>query len=234
LNPTRKREIDAAIAAEIASAAVVLSGAALIIALLPILLRLGLSRPSAVWLCDLVVSQRPTVESPLATRGPCELIEEEQAAGWTALFIIAAADRLMTAEAATVPGSVRPGAATPPVPVRPGAANPPGSGTSRSIFGIDAAKVREQRYYEQHVEAEERRMRMALMQDAAAGIVAQDALLGWYAVPDASTTPECRYANGRSFKADQMPAIGWPGAVHMRCRCHAGPPRPGAPLLPSV
>lgn len=223
MKPTRKREIDAAIAAEIASAVVVLFGAALIIALLPILLRLGLSRPSAVWLCDLVVSQRPTVESPLATRGPCELIEEEQAAGWTALFIIAAADRLMTAEAAT-----------PPVPVRPGAANPPGSGTSRSIFGIDAAKVREQHYYEQHVEAEERRMRMALMQDAAASIVAKDALLGWYAVPDASTTPECRYANGRSFRADQMPAIGWPGAVHMRCRCHAGPPRPGAPLLPSV
>lgn len=215
MTPTRKREIDAAIAAEIASAVVVLSGAALIIALLPILLRLGLSRPSAVWLCDLVVSQRPTVESPLATRGPCELIEEEQAAGWTALFIIAAADRLQSAE--EYDAGVRNAGMI-----------------AKPRFGIDAAKVREQHYYEQHVEAEERRMRMALMQDAAAGIVAQDALLGWYAVPDASTTPECRYANGRSFKADQMPAIGWPGAVHMRCRCHAGPPRPGAPLLPSV
>ena len=215
MTPTRKREIDAAIAAEIASAVVVLSGAALIIALLPILLRLGLSRPSAVWLCDLVVSQRPTVESPLATRGPCELIEEEQAAGWTALFIIAAADRLQSAE--EYDAEVRNAGMI-----------------AKPRFDIDVAKVREQHYYEQHVEAEERRMRMALMQDAAAGIVAQDALLGWYAVPDASTTPECRYANGRSFKADQMPAIGWPGAVHMRCRCHAGPPRPGAPLLPSV
>ena len=215
MTPTRKREIDAAIAAEIASAVVVLSGAALIIALLPILLRLGLSRPSAVWLCDLVVSQRPTVESPLATRGPCELIEEEQAAGWTALFIIAAADRLQSAE--EYDAGVRNAGMI-----------------AKPRFDIDVAKVREQHYYEQHVEAEERRMRMALMQDAAAGIVAQDALLGWYAVPDASTTPECRYANGRSFKADQMPAIGWPGAVHMRCRCHAGPPRPGAPLLPSV
>ncbi len=215
MTPTRKREIDAAIAAEIASVVVVLSGAALIIALLPILLRLGLSRPSAVWLCDLVVSQRPTVESPLATRGPCELIEEEQAAGWTALFIIAAADRLQSAE--EYDAEVRNAGMI-----------------AKPRFGTDAAKVREQHYYEQHVEAEERRMRMALMQDAAAGIVAQDALLGWYAVPDASTTPECRYANGRSFRADQMPAIGWPGAVHMRCRCHAGPPRPGAPLLPSV
>jgi hypothetical protein len=47
-------------------------------------------------------------------------------------------------------------------------------------------------------------------------------------------TPECRWANGRNYRADQMPVIGFPGAVHARCRCAASFPLPGAPLLPSI
>jgi uncharacterized protein with gpF-like domain len=56
-------------------------------------------------------------------------------------------------------------------------------------------------------------------------------LLGWNTVIDSHTSPECLAANGHNFRADHMPKIGYPGAVHPHCRCYAGPPRPGANLL---
>jgi SPP1 gp7 family putative phage head morphogenesis protein len=167
------------------------------------LLRLGLSRAYADRLAMLLVAEGPFVVSPLQVPGPCEEFERHQAAGWTALFAVAAADRLLRTEE---------------LKGRP----------------ADRAVEAEATYYQQHVVAEERRLRAAIMQDAAAQVIGQDGLLGWRAVIDERVTPECRWANGRNYRADQMPVIGFPGAVHARCRCAASFPLPGAPLLPSI
>lgn len=60
-------------------------------------------------------------------------------------------------------------------------------------------------------------------------------LLGWYAHHDDRTTPECADADGKNFRADAMPLIGYPGTVHgSSCRCTPGAPFPGAPELPSA
>ena len=56
-------------------------------------------------------------------------------------------------------------------------------------------------------------------------------LLGWHTVIDKRTSAECYWANGQNFHADQMPAIGYPGAVHPHCRCYPGAPFPGGKLL---
>jgi len=48
--------------------------------------------------------------------------------------------------------------------------------------------------------------------------------LGWYAKMDSRTSAECRSANGKNFRAGVPPRIGYPGAVHPRCRCRPGPP----------
>lgn len=94
-----------------------------------------------------------------------------------------------------------------------------------------AALAREVRYYGQHQEAIWARQRAAAQADTAA----QDygALLGWYAEHDRRTSPECRAADRHNFRVDAMPSIGFPGGVHIHCRCMPGPPFPGAPLVGS-
>jgi hypothetical protein len=89
--------------------------------------------------------------------------------------------------------------------------------------------ARERRYYGQHQEAVWTRMQAAARVDTA--VMDHGLLLGWYSVNDARTSAECRAANRHNFRADQMPAIGFPGAVHPHCRCWPGPPVPGAPLV---
>lgn len=99
---------------------------------------------------------------------------------------------------------------------------------------VYAQMQREERYFSEHLEAEERRLRAAAMVDSARRLVSAHGLVGWRAVLDSRTTPECRAAHGKNFPADRMPVIGWPGAVHRACRCSVGPPIPGAPVLPTV
>lgn len=41
--------------------------------------------------------------------------------------------------------------------------------------------------------------------------------------PDDRVTPDCRAMHGQIFTLDQPPVIGWPGAVHPKCRCRATP-----------
>lgn len=91
------------------------------------------------------------------------------------------------------------------------------------------AGARERRFYGQHQEALWTRMRAAAQVDTA--VMDHGPLLGWYAVHDAHTSAECRAADRHNFRADQMPAIGFPGAVHPHCRCMPGPPVPGAPMV---
>ena len=102
------------------------------------------------------------------------------------------------------------------------------SGEQPATSLLDAI-ARERRYYGQHMMATWNRMRAAAAVDTA--VMDYGPLLGWYAVMDAATSPECRRANRHNFRADVMPRIGYPGAVHPHCRCLPGPPIPGAPLL---
>lgn len=74
----------------------------------------------------------------------------------------------------------------------------------------------------------ENRAKRAAGQETTLGLLAKsrNIALGWYAVLDKKTSPECRAANGKNFDPLQPPAIGLPGTVHPRCRCVPGPPHP--------
>jgi SPP1 gp7 family putative phage head morphogenesis protein len=101
-----------------------------------------------------------------------------------------------------------------------------GGADPREIFEQMAA---ERRYYGMHQEAVWNRMQAAAVVDSR--VMDYGPLLGWYSVNDRRTSPECRRAHRHNFRADDMPPIGFPGAVHPHCRCWPGPPIPGAPLL---
>ena len=99
----------------------------------------------------------------------------------------------------------------------------------------DAVKA-EKRYLRAHLEATRLRVRAAERVAKAAKenpprefTIGEpgapiNGLLGWYAVLDSRTSPECRKANGRNFDPRQIPRIGYPGTVHPACRCKPGPP----------
>jgi SPP1 gp7 family putative phage head morphogenesis protein len=139
--------------------------------------------------------------------GPAFKAEARNAAGWRALYIVAAVDRL----------------------------------TDAVDFGDwDRALVAEERYFEQHLEAEDNRLRVAQLVDLTAEVMQHrmtpltEGLLGWRSVMDSRTTKECAFCNGKNFRADQMPMWGYPGSTHPRCRCSIVPAIPGAPLIPSA
>ena len=175
-------------------------------------LRPAPSFESARWLTTMT-SGGPYLAPLGVPVGPAQRIEQAMAPAWEAAYLVAAAGRLTKAEIAAVDGGAD---------------------------LLETAKRREANYFLTHLAAEERRMRAAALQDMAAklnvdrDVESTEGLLGWRSVLDDRTTPECRAAHGRNYKADRMPAIGWPGAVHMRCRCSPGPAIPGAPILPTV
>lgn len=78
----------------------------------------------------------------------------------------------------------------------------------------------EQGFFNQHLEAVKQRRKTASAVDRAR--MRYGTTLGWHAVMDSRTSPECREANGKNFDAGRMPAIGYPGAVHPSCRCKPG------------
>src|SRR5215472_12990853 len=94
-------------------------------------------------------------------------------------------------------------------------------------FALRGAANRERRYYGMHLDAMWNRARAAEQTDLAAADYGM--LLGWYTKCDSRTSPECLAANRHNYRADKMPAIGFPGGVHLYCRCVPGPPFPGAP-----
>lgn len=90
---------------------------------------------------------------------------------------------------------------------------------------------RENRYVQQHLEAQRKRQEAARRVDVEADkpgqVVDGDrVILWWRAHPDDRVTPECRAADGAWFYADTPPVIGYPGMPHGgTCRCwpaHAG------------
>lgn len=88
----------------------------------------------------------------------------------------------------------------------------------------------EDRYFAQHVTASNQRMHAATKIDALNERYGP--VLGWYARHDKKTTPECLAADGRNFWASVPPAIGWPGMVHVACRCYPGKPHRRGAMLP--
>jgi hypothetical protein len=104
-----------------------------------------------------------------------------------------------------------------------------GGADPQSVFDMMDA---ERRYYGLHLEAGRNRMAAAAQADSAA--MDYGALLGWYTRIDARTSPECLAADKHNFRVDAMPLIGFPGAVHLHCRCFPGPPFPGASVLPAA
>jgi hypothetical protein len=94
------------------------------------------------------------------------------------------------------------------------------------------AVASERRYYGQHLAALWGRAKAAAQVDTAAA--SHGRLLGWNMVTGPNTSPECLAAGRRNFLADQMPLIGYPGAVHPGCRCWPGRPWPGAGILASA
>jgi len=92
--------------------------------------------------------------------------------------------------------------------------------------------TRERRYFGMHRDAIWSRAKAAMAVDMAA--MEHGLLLGWMTHRDDRVTPDCLAADGKNFRADQMPLIGFPGTVHAKCRCTPVGPFPGAPMLPSA
>lgn len=90
---------------------------------------------------------------------------------------------------------------------------------------IAEARTREDHYFNQHARATAERTQAASHIDALANQYGN--LLGWYAKKDKRTTPECADADGKNFRVDNPPDIGYPGIVHLYCRCKPGAPHPG-------
>lgn len=90
----------------------------------------------------------------------------------------------------------------------------------REGVSLKDALAPEQGYFNQHMDAASNRRRAATAVDKAAAQFGD--LLGWYAMLDDRTSPECREAHGKNFSANRLPAIGWPGSVHPNCRCKPG------------
>jgi hypothetical protein len=88
-----------------------------------------------------------------------------------------------------------------------------------------AALETEKRYLDLHKQAADRRFAMARQVDLARERFGE--VLGWYAKQDSRVSAECARAHGSNFSANVMPKIGYPGTVHPRCRCLAGPPHKG-------
>lgn len=91
-------------------------------------------------------------------------------------------------------------------------------GTGR-LSALTAAIGAETANWAAHVDAAAHRDTAARAVDSAADQYGD--LLGWEAVLDNRTTPECRAADGKNFRVSDPPAIGAPGTVHASCRCQA-------------
>jgi hypothetical protein len=87
---------------------------------------------------------------------------------------------------------------------------------------LDKALARERSYFAAHVRMQRRRFQVATEVDRMAAVYGDR--LGWLAVLDTGTTPDCRHAAFKDFLVSEPPEMGLPGAVHPRCRC-----RPTAP-----
>jgi SPP1 gp7 family putative phage head morphogenesis protein len=87
---------------------------------------------------------------------------------------------------------------------------------------IEQAIAQERPFFTAHLKAETARVSSRVQTRQAARRYGD--VLGWYARLDSHTSPECRAAHGKNFRASENTVIGLPGAVHARCRCRPGRP----------
>lgn len=76
----------------------------------------------------------------------------------------------------------------------------------------------EQPNWQAHLAAQRNRAVTATNVDRAAA-KHRSLVLGWRARMDSRTSAECAAADGKNFRADSRPLIGFPGSVHPHCRC---------------
>lgn len=88
---------------------------------------------------------------------------------------------------------------------------------------IDRARDAEARFFAAFQTAERRRDEATFtVAELAAGYGVDkngELLLGWKSTIDNRTSADCYWANGRNFNALRVPVIGYPGTVHLACRC---------------
>ncbi len=106
---------------------------------------------------------------------------------------------------------------------------------TRNPLRLEHPQTTEVRFWWLHRAASANRVKRSGQVDTVSRLIgapnAPAPLLGWQSVLDDKTTPDCRWASGRNFRADRRPPLGWPGTVHPKCRCRAVPPFPGAPTM---
>lgn len=111
--------------------------------------------------------------------------------------------------------------------VVPGAGGSSGSngGGGGVVESARKALAKEREYWQRHRDAQDRRAEAARVVDENEKMFGSR--LGWYARRDARTTAECLAAHGSNFEVGSRPDVGYPGQVHVFCRCRPGPPWPG-------
>lgn len=170
--------------------------------LFDLLMRAGSVVPAAAQF----LVERPEIVRLLSIGHPAQIsrpmqLQRRQNAWRRAAYLVAAARRLSTAWSSPDTGPDRMGAAA----------------------RLRAAWEAEKRYLSQHVAAQSKRNAAAVAVDQIWRLHGRPDLLGWSARMDERTTAECAAADGRNFDPRMIPPIGYPGTVHMFCRCRAVP-----------
>lgn len=199
----------AAMALPLAGLLLTAVSAAAVVAALKLRFKLGVLA-ALWWLSMLMILSRIVMAHPPQPTGVSGTASEQVSrlnAARRAQFVISATERVMNAMLA---------------------ARAHGEDVTRAG---EAQVERERRYYQQHLDAMRQRAVNAAQIDMAA--LEYGPLLGWLAMRDSRVTPECRWASGKNFYADDPPYIGLPGVgPHAGCRCRAVAPWPGGKLLP--
>lgn len=79
-------------------------------------------------------------------------------------------------------------------------------------------------YFKMHLQATAKRKAVGVQVDQQ--VAQHGKTLGWKSVMDSRTSAECAEMDGENFSVDDPPDIGWPGTVHLHCRCRAVAPFP--------
>lgn len=94
---------------------------------------------------------------------------------------------------------------------------------------LSQAVANERQYFKLHLGATAKRQSVGDQVDQMVALHGDQ--LGWKAVMDSRTSAECAEADGSNFDVTDPPLIGWPGSVHVHCRCKAVAPYTDAPSL---
>lgn len=95
---------------------------------------------------------------------------------------------------------------------------------------MKAILKKEKEYFKMHRDASARRIQSAKMSDRYSNLY-NTPVLGWYAVLDDRTSPDCEYLDGKNYEALNPPGNLHPGSRHPHCRCLPGPPFADAPTV---